>query len=62
MNLLEIYPNLNLNIDITGITNNSKRVKNNYIFVAIKGKKQNGHKYIKEALNNGASFVITDSQ
>lgn len=60
MNIIDIYPQLNIHSDILGITNNSKRVKKNYIFVAIKGKKENGQKYIKEALENGASLIITD--
>ena len=60
MNIIDIYPNLNINKQILGITNNSKHVKKDYIFVAIKGKKDNGQKYIKEALNNGASLIITD--
>ena len=60
MNIIDIYPQLNINKDILGITNNSKKVKKDYIFVAIKGKKDNGQKYVKEALKNGASLVITD--
>ena len=39
MNIIDIYPNLNINKQILGITNNSKHVKKDYIFVAIKGKK-----------------------
>ena len=60
MNIRKFYPNINLNIDIDGITANSKAVKRNYIFVAIKGKNDNGNKYIKEALENGACLIISD--
>jgi len=60
MNVNQIYPNLGISKDILGITANSKRVRENYIFVAIKGNKQNGKKYIKEALERGACLIITD--
>ena len=60
MNIKKFYPKINLNIDVDGITANSKAVKRNYIFVAIKGKKENGNKYINEALANGACLIVTD--
>ncbi|MDE7105588.1 MAG: UDP-N-acetylmuramoyl-L-alanyl-D-glutamate--2,6-diaminopimelate ligase [Anaeroplasmataceae bacterium] len=60
MNLQELYPTLRQNVEILGITANSKRVRKNYIFVAIKGNTHNGKKYIKEALDNGAYLIVTD--
>lgn len=60
MNLQQLYPSLGLNTEVLGITANSKRVRKNFIFVAIKGKKHNGKKYIKEALNSGACLIVTD--
>ena len=51
MNLLQIYPNLNISCEVLGVTSNSKKVRKNFIFVAIKGKKKNGKKFIKEALD-----------
>jgi len=47
-------------IEITGITCDSKKVKKGNIFVAIKGYTADGHKYIKHALNNGAAAVICE--
>lgn len=47
-------------IEITGITCDSKKIKKNDIFVAIKGYTQDGHKYIKQALDNGAAAVICE--
>ena len=47
-------------ININGITINSKEVKPGYLFVAIKGYIRDGHDYVKEAFNNGASVVIVD--
>lgn len=46
-----------------GISIDSKNVKKNNIFVAIKGKKRDGHNYTKDAIKNGASFcVVTKKQ
>ena len=40
-----------------GISIDSKKVKKNNIFVAIKGKKRDGHNYTKDAIKKGASFL-----
>lgn len=60
MNLNQLYPTLGMNMEVMGITANSKRVRKNFIFVAIKGHKHNGKKYVNEALNNGACLIVTD--
>lgn len=49
------------NIEITGITNDSKRVNKKDVFVAIKGFTNDGHKFIENALENGASAVICEN-
>ncbi len=49
------------NIEITSITNDSRRVNNKDVFVAIKGYTNDGHKFIESALNNGASAVICEN-
>ena len=46
------------NITISGLSTNSKEVKNNYIFFAIRGKKVNGENFIKDAINKGASVIV----
>ena len=46
------------NTAISGLSINSKKIKKNYIFFAIKGKKINGEKFIKEAIKKGASVII----
>lgn len=65
MKLSTILKNTNIkfdnDIEIDGISINSKEVKNNYLFVAIKGYIRDGHDYIEEAYNNGASVIIVDS-
>ena len=45
-------------INISGLSTNSKEVKKNFIFFAIKGNKLNGEKFINEAINKGASVII----
>lgn len=47
-----------IDFEVKGITSNSKEAKEGFIFVAIKGVKADGNKFIKEALKNGAQVVI----
>ena len=44
---------------IEGITNNSKKIKKNYIFFANIGEKTNGNIFIEEAKQNGATIIIS---
>ena len=50
----------NLDIKVTGITSDSRNVYENMIFVAIKGYKDNGIKYVKSAIDNGAVAIVID--
>ena len=49
-----------LNTKIKNISYNSKLIKKDYIFVAIKGTKDDGHKYIENAIENKAKIIIYD--
>ena len=49
-------------IEIQGISNNSKNVKKNFIFFTFAGKKTNGNLYINEAKKNGAKIVISQEE
>lgn len=42
------------------IKTNSKEVNNGDTFIALKGFKEDGHKYIEEAIKNGASKIICE--
>ena len=42
----------------SGLSFNSNSCKKNFIFFAIKGNLQDGHKYIDEAIKNGARTII----
>ena len=58
LDLLKNVPNEMLNHNINGISGNSKKIKNNYIYVAIKGTKFDGSDFINEARQNGAFLII----
>ena len=57
-NLIKNIPKNKKNISISGISTNSKKIKKNYIFFAIKGNKLNGEHYIKEAIDKGACVIV----
>ena len=44
--------------EILGISSDSRQIKKDYIFLAIKGYEFDGHKYINKAIENGANTVI----
>jgi len=48
--------------NVTGVTMNSKDVKEGNIFVAIKGIDQDGHDFIGQAIESGASAIITNGR
>lgn len=59
VDVIEVTGNLE-NREINSITLNSRDVKNNSLFAAIKGFKTDGHKFISDAVNKGASAVILE--
>ena len=66
--LAEILKNINIvdfkgekEINITGITSDSRKVEQGYLFVAIKGTLTDGHKFIEKAIENGAVAIIYSS-
>ena len=50
----------NLDIDIKGVACNSNKVKQGDLFVAIKGFEKDGHKFINEAIKNGATAILIE--
>ena len=69
MNLKELLKGIeklkvkgSLDKEILGIENNSKNVKQGYVFVAIKGFSSDGHDFIKEALKNGAKVIVIQDE
>lgn len=64
--LIANYPTVgivgNLDIDITGISHDSRNISKDNIFVAKKGYNYDGHKYINEAIENGANSIIIEDE
>ena len=64
MTLKELVKNIecesfgNSETEIKGIAYDSRKVQEGYLFIAIKGFETDGHKYIKEAIDSGASAII----
>ncbi len=54
--------NGNTNIEISKIEYDSKKIKENDLFVAIKGYKDDGTNYISEAISNGAKAIILEDE
>ena len=51
----------NLNIEIEGIESNSNNIKKGYMFVAISGFSSDGHDYIKNAIEQGATVIVAEN-
>ncbi|MBE6651162.1 MAG: UDP-N-acetylmuramoyl-L-alanyl-D-glutamate--2,6-diaminopimelate ligase [Ruminococcaceae bacterium] len=51
-----------LSVDIKGITQNSKKISEGYIFVALKGARFDGNAFIPTAIELGAVCVVTDTE
>lgn len=44
--------------EVTGVTDNSSKVEQGFVFVAIKGAMHDGHKYISQAIDKGSKTII----
>ena len=64
INQIEIIDSSNLNneIDIHGISDDSREIKEYFIFVAVKGIVSNGNDYIEKLLSNKYILIITDDK
>lgn len=63
MLLKDLIPNISSdydNVNILGITSDSREIKDGYAFVCIKGVNDDGHKYADKAASLGAAVVITE--
>ncbi|MCR5506809.1 MAG: UDP-N-acetylmuramoyl-L-alanyl-D-glutamate--2,6-diaminopimelate ligase [bacterium] len=54
--------NKNLDLDIKAIENNSSKVSDGALFIAIKGTKVNGADFIDDAIKSGAVAILTDME
>lgn len=49
-------------IDITSVTDDSRKVKDGSVFVCLKGFETDGHKYAKTAAENGAAVIVAQDK
>lgn len=65
MSFFEILHKLNLptqnftDFEVAGLATDSRKVKENYIFFALKGENFNGEDFIPDSVRNGAKAIIT---
>ncbi|GEL77970.1 UDP-N-acetylmuramoyl-L-alanyl-D-glutamate--2,6-diaminopimelate ligase [Tenuibacillus multivorans] len=45
-------------IDVKGLTDDSREIEPGYVFIAVQGYSHDGHQYIDEAIKRGASVII----
>lgn len=50
------------NIEITGITSDSRKVESGILFVAIKGTTNDGHQFIAKAIESGAAAIVAQEK
>jgi UDP-N-acetylmuramoyl-L-alanyl-D-glutamate--2,6-diaminopimelate ligase len=62
--LLNGYPAMcvygDLPLRITGFTANSKKTEPGYLYICVRGEKQDGHRFATEAVRNGALAVVAE--
>ncbi len=47
---------------VDGIAYDSRRVQRNFLFVALRGEKSDGHQFIEQAIEKGASVIVTEHE
>ncbi|MFN4227230.1 MAG: UDP-N-acetylmuramoyl-L-alanyl-D-glutamate--2,6-diaminopimelate ligase [Candidatus Ratteibacteria bacterium] len=50
------------NFEVKGIAYDSRKIQENYIFVAIKGTKQDGHNFVNDAIERGAKCIVVSKR
>jgi len=51
----------NEDCEIKGLVSDSRDVKKDYLFVAVKGSSQDGHKYLADAVQRGACALVVEN-
>jgi UDP-N-acetylmuramoyl-L-alanyl-D-glutamate--2,6-diaminopimelate ligase len=52
----------NKNINIKGISSNSREVKEGYVFVALKGNSNDGHDFLTDVVRKGVSAIVVERE
>ena len=56
IDILEIIGNIDMNV--SDIQSDSRKVEKDYLFVAVRGVSVDGHAYIPSAIEKGATVVV----
>ena len=51
-----------LDRNVEGIAYDSRRVQRNFLFVALRGEKSDGHRFVEQAIEKGASAIVTERE
>jgi UDP-N-acetylmuramoyl-L-alanyl-D-glutamate--2,6-diaminopimelate ligase len=51
---------MEITVDVNGIQSDSRKIRQGYLFVAIKGAQSDGHDYIEQAVENGATVIVCE--
>jgi len=49
-----------MNVEVNGVAFDSRKVKQGFLFVAIKGHQTDGHEFIAKAINSGATAIVCE--
>lgn len=49
-----------LDVEVTGITSDSRQVQEGYVFVAVRGSDADGQAYVPQAMENGAAAIVSE--
>jgi len=47
---------------VEGIAYDSRRVQKNFLFVALRGEKSDGHQFVDQAIEKGATVIVTEEE
>ncbi|MBI4313365.1 MAG: UDP-N-acetylmuramoyl-L-alanyl-D-glutamate--2,6-diaminopimelate ligase [Candidatus Omnitrophica bacterium] len=56
------FENISPELTVKGLTCDSRKVEAGYLYIAVKGVKQDGSEFIPQALERGACAVVTESE
>lgn len=55
-----VFPPGGSDFEVTGISCDSRQVREGFMFIAVRGARDDGARFIGQALENGASAIVTD--
>ena len=63
MTLKELFEDSSLPaVQVSGLTQNSAKIKPGFVYFAVKGYSVDGHLFINDAIKNGAVAVVSEQE